>query len=678
MLRRTLGYLVLLTSALLAACHGGGGGGAGPITPVNLEYRDSTASYVVGEAIPPNQPHVAGGTLSSYEIKPRLPDGLSLDPTTGVISGTPLAASNATTYRVTGTGANGSAQAELRIAVADRAAPLISLNYAQKEAVYVVGTPISENRPNPTGVVETYSISPPLPAGLTFSTDQGIVSGTPTETRAAADYTVTAVGLPSGLQNSRQTVVEHLTITVEDGVPPAPTGLRYQRSWAVYAKGEPILSNTAFHDGGPIDTYAAQSLPAGLSIDSATGDIFGTPTVTTTTDQTVTIDGTGPGGTVSTTVKLRVVEPRTWTKVPGLMSSARYTSAQVALQDGRVLVIGGQSSGTGALDSAEIYDPNTGQFSPAGRMSAGRTGMTATVLPSGKVLVAGGRDAAGATVNSAEIFDPMAADPSQAWQPTPPMSEPRHDATLAVRSDGRVIAIGGGQSPGGSTGTVLGTTDIFTPPTESSGTNGSWSPGPTLLQPITSAAALAMEDGDQLVAPCGLTLYNDYRSASASAAVSSNPWTAWTNVNLAQGRRSQCGVWTASPDTALVFGGLNDAGVTLNTVERYDASAKTWVAMPGFQTARRLPLVAPLSGDSVLIAGGSVGPLGSRGTNAAEIYTFDPVNPGNSSAVAVGPMSAGRAGGGASALPDGTVLVVGGWDNFGSGTYWTTAELFVP
>ena len=46
------------------------------------------------------------------------------------------------------------------------------------------------------------------------------------------------------------------------------------------------------------------------------------------------------------------------------MTNNRYNHAATLLQDGRVLVAGGLLSA--ALASAELYDPKTGQFSPAG------------------------------------------------------------------------------------------------------------------------------------------------------------------------------------------------------------------------------------------------------------------------------------------------------------------------
>ena len=59
---------------------------------------------------------------------------------------------------------------------------------------------------------------------------------------------------------------------------------------------------------------------------------------------------------------------------------------------GKVLVAGGDSGSfsSGLLANAELYDPDTGTFSPAGNMSTLRHQHTATLLTNGKVLVAGG------------------------------------------------------------------------------------------------------------------------------------------------------------------------------------------------------------------------------------------------------------------------------------------------
>jgi hypothetical protein len=58
-----------------------------------------------------------GGPITSYEVTPALPEGLFLDPATGVLSGRPASPSATTSYVVTGSGPTGTTTALLTIAV---------------------------------------------------------------------------------------------------------------------------------------------------------------------------------------------------------------------------------------------------------------------------------------------------------------------------------------------------------------------------------------------------------------------------------------------------------------------------------------------------------------------------------------------------------------------------------
>ena len=77
------------------------------------------------------------------------------------------------------------------------------------------------------------------------------------------------------------------------------------------------------------------------------------------------------------------------------------------MPSGKLLVAGG-ISGTGALASAELYDPASNTWSAAAPLAVGRFAHTAALLVSGKVLVAGGSDLGGNAMAGAEIYDPAA------------------------------------------------------------------------------------------------------------------------------------------------------------------------------------------------------------------------------------------------------------------------------
>src|SRR5205807_1669548 len=90
----------------------------------------------------------------------------------------------------------------------------------------------------------------------------------------------------------------------------------------------------------------------------------------------------------------------------GDMHIARVEPAAVLLASGKVLIAGGWVSHN-CTDSAEIYDPVTRTFTTTGRMTVSRGAPSATLLPDGNVLIAGGaaRDNPGG-IASAELFRP--------------------------------------------------------------------------------------------------------------------------------------------------------------------------------------------------------------------------------------------------------------------------------
>ena len=98
----------------------------------------------------------------------------------------------------------------------------------------------------------------------------------------------------------------------------------------------------------------------------------------------------------------------TWSSA-GDAADTRGEHVAALLKDGRVLVVGGgYDGGTGdflARTSAETYDPVSGTWSAAGEMSIGRQRFTASLLEDGRVLVAGGQYGR-AVFDSSELFVP--------------------------------------------------------------------------------------------------------------------------------------------------------------------------------------------------------------------------------------------------------------------------------
>lgn len=85
------------------------------------------------------------------------------------------------------------------------------------------------------------------------------------------------------------------------------------------------------------------------------------------------------------------------------MSIPRFKHSATLLGDGRVLIIGGADSRMmrGKYDSAEIFDPVSGNFTGTGKLKTARYKIRDSViaLPNGETLVAGGG-------GLLEVFDP--------------------------------------------------------------------------------------------------------------------------------------------------------------------------------------------------------------------------------------------------------------------------------
>lgn len=104
-----------------------------------------------------------------------------------------------------------------------------------------------------------------------------------------------------------------------------------------------------------------------------------------------------------------------WT-MTGQMVEGRRQTAATLLDDGRVLVVGGNVSCNPSCytdNTAELYSPVTGTWSATSPLHTPRFNHVTLKLPDGRVLAAGGYVTPGVLTAACEIFDPATGN----WTP---------------------------------------------------------------------------------------------------------------------------------------------------------------------------------------------------------------------------------------------------------------------
>lgn len=144
------------------------------------------------------------------------------------------------------------------------------------------------------------------------------------------------------------------------------------------------------------------------------------------------------------TAEIYEPDSNAWIETPA-MAFAHSNHSAILMQDGRVIVVAGftlDSAGDPQADAAaEIFDPASGYWSSAGSLSVGRINQGAALMQDGRVMVAGGDG--GGYLSSVEIYDPV----QNAWSLGAPMSSPRNGISLLTLTNGEVLVVGGIVSP---------------------------------------------------------------------------------------------------------------------------------------------------------------------------------------------------------------------------------------
>ena len=146
----------------------------------------------------------------------------------------------------------------------------------------------------------------------------------------------------------------------------------------------------------------------------------------------------------------------------GNTNSPRFHHTATLLQNGQVLIAGGDTdpTPTGAYNSAEIFNPTTWTFTALTvNMTVAREGHVATLLNNGQVLITGGDLPGTGSLNTAETYNPT-ANTFTAVSST--MTTPRiyHEAVLL---NGGTVLLSGGENDSGGNSTGLNTAEIYDP-----------------------------------------------------------------------------------------------------------------------------------------------------------------------------------------------------------------------
>jgi hypothetical protein len=319
-----------------------------------------------------------------------------------------------------------------------------------------------------------------------------------------------------------------------------------------------------------------------------------------------------------------------WTRVAD-MNIGRTGHTATALANGTILVTGGTSminATTTYLNSGEIYDPvtNTWTLLTSTNMGLGRVGHTATLMTAGanvnKVVIAGGRFGSSDYANTIAVFQASGSAgnfPGGTFSTSPVnlnLARDRHTATCL--NDGRIL-IAGGQ---GITNETYQQAEIFDATTSSTSTWSCTKVGSLTLQQRLYHSATLLLDGKVLLAA---------GSQSANTAELFDPAT---------------GAFTATTGT------LKGGYLAVNTGGRYQHAATR------------------LADGRVLFTGGQGGTTQGVG-QSAEVY-----DPGTGLFTNVTPMNAGRYFHSMVALPNGTVMALGG--NVPNLSSTNSTEIFDP
>lgn len=513
------------------------------VAPSGLSYSVNPAVYAAGASISPNVPSwsASGGTPTAFAANGALPQGLSLDPTTGILTGTPATQTPQVGYSITASNTGGNTSVTLLMTILPQA-PYITV---QPGSQYVG-----------SGITTSFAVNASGGGLLSF---QWYKNGVAIGGANNAVYTTPVL--------SSSDSGEQFYVIVSDN---------YNRS---------VTSNVAVLTiKGVSGTFALTGTPS-IARDCHSATLL--------QNGTVLIAGGRNGNTALSSAEL--FDPATGSFTPtGSLATARCAHSATLLQNGQVLVAGGYNFGSNGglptITAAEIYDPGTGTFSATGPLGTGRSGHSATLLADGKVLVAGGLNSNGGysyvTLASAELYDPVAAT----FSATGSMNAAR-SAPAALLNNGQVL-VAGGSSIG--TGGPYASAELYDP------TAGTFSFTGSLNSARAGNTSTLLQNGEVLIAGG-----NGADGAVVSGELYDTSSGTFSNTgSLNAGESGQTATLLANGQVLLVGGeSFAIAQQLLNSSQLYDPASGVFIFNAPTNYARFFLSATLLNNGQVLITG---------------------------------------------------------------------------
>lgn len=296
-----------------------------------LSLTGTLAKPTVGVAYSSGFTQAGGQSPYSYALTAgTLPVGLTLNASTGLITGTPTTTSSgAITIQVTDAFAN-TASASQTLTVAQPPSLSGTLPGGTNGDAYSASLTL-------TGGHTPFAwsiLSGSLPTGLTINASSGLISGT-LSAAGTFNFVVKVVDAAGNQATRSQSVVVAAAVVVSNAAPDGAVGVAFSHTYSV-------AGGTA-----PYTWSSTGTLPTGLSLNASTGKLSGTPSSATNFNFAVkATDALGAFGTLAETVNIASAVTLSGTLTNRGTLTVAYSSGAVTASNGTTPYVYSIPSGT--------------------------------------------------------------------------------------------------------------------------------------------------------------------------------------------------------------------------------------------------------------------------------------------------------------------------------------------